>query len=148
MQAYLYRTPDDLETVLKRPGKIRLVKGAYAAPAHLARPRGQDLDMAYCQLMETLLKKGHLCSIATHDLNLLNSAHHFIQEHSIQPGAVEFEMLQGVIPDRLQSLHERGYRTRIYLPYGKEWHLYLCNRLAEYPPNVYQAIADAVGRLG
>jgi proline dehydrogenase len=39
------------------------------------------------------------------------------------------------------------YRTRIYLPYGQEWHLYLCNRLAEYPSNLYQAIVDVV-KLG
>jgi proline dehydrogenase len=42
-------------------------------------------------------------------------------------------------------MQQRGYRTRIYLPYGQEWYLYLCHRLAEYPPNIYLAIADAVG---
>lgn len=40
-----------------------------------------------------------------------------------------------------------GYRARVYLPYGEEWYLYLCHRLAEYPPNIYQAVADAVSAL-
>ncbi len=52
-------------------------------------------------------------------------------------------MLKGVTQERLEVMKYYGYRTRMYLPYGREWHLYLCNRLAEYPPNIYQAIADA-----
>lgn len=144
IQAYLYRTLDDLAIVLQRPGKIRLVKGAYEAPSNLARSRGADLNTAYHQLMETLLKSGHSCSIATHDQSLLNYAHKFLQEQDVERDKIEFEMLKGVTPERLKAMGEYGYRTRIYLPYGQEWHLYLCNRLAEYPPNIYQAIADAV----
>jgi proline dehydrogenase len=48
-------------------------------------------------------------------------------------------------PERLQLMRDLGYQTRVYLPYGQEWSLYLCHRLAEYPPNVYQAIIEAVG---
>lgn len=149
LQAYLHRTPGDLETVLQRPGKIRLVKGAYAAPVELAKPRGTDLDKTYRHLIEKLFTSKHSCSIATHDPALLDPipleyAHKFIQEQRIEQDQIEFEMLKGVTQERLQKMRNYGYRTRIYLPYGKEWHLYLCNRLAEYPPNVYQAITDAV----
>jgi proline dehydrogenase len=128
---------------LRHPGKIRLVKGAYAAPADLAKSRGVELDAAYSQLMEVLFRSEHLCSISTHDPNLLEQAHKFIQEHQIEHSKFEFEMLKGVAPERLKAMQEYGYRTRVYLPYGKEWYLYLCNRLAEYLPNVYQAITDA-----
>jgi proline dehydrogenase len=55
-------------------------------------------------------------------------------------------MLRGVTPERLQLMGERGYATRVYLPCGREWYLYLCHRLTEYRPNIYQALADAVGR--
>ncbi|MBA3714608.1 MAG: proline dehydrogenase family protein [Pyrinomonadaceae bacterium] len=144
LQAYLYRTPDDLRAVVKYSGKIRLVKGAFDVPKHLAVSRGAELDTAYCRLMESLLKAGHLCSIATHDESILNHAHEFIQERKIKQKNVEFELLKGVTPNLLQNIHERGYRTRVYLPYGREWYLYLCNRLSEHPPNVYQAITDAV----
>ncbi len=148
LQAYLHRTPADLESVLQRPGKIRLVKGAYAAPAHLAKARGAELDSSYRQLMARLLTSGHPCSIATHDPTLLDPsleyADKFIQEQGIEPDNIEFEMLKGVTPERLWGMKEYGYRTRVYLPYGREWHLYLCNRLAEYPQNIYQAITDAV----
>jgi proline dehydrogenase len=144
LQAYLYRTPDDLTAALQRSGKIRLVKGAYEAPSNLARPRGAELDTAYYQLMEALLVSNHSCSIATHDQSLLSYAHKFIQDQNLVSDQIEFEMLQGVTPERLKAMSEYGYRTRVYLPYGQEWHLYLCNRLAEYPPNLYQAIVDAV----
>jgi proline dehydrogenase len=148
LQACLHRTPSDLESALQRPGKIRLVKGAYAAPADLAKPRGAELDESYRRLMERLLMSGHPCSIATHDPALLDPlplkyAHQLIQEKKIELDHIEFEMLKGVAQERLEAMKNYGYRTRVYLPYGQEWHLYLCNRLAEHPPNVYQAIIDA-----
>ena len=95
-------------------------------------------------VMQQLFTSGHPCSIATHDLALLDYAHSLIQEHGLDSTHIEFEMLHGVTPDRLHMMRDRGYRTRVYLPYGQEWYLYLCHRLAEYPPNVYQAIIDAV----
>lgn len=144
LQAYLYRTPSDLNAALQRSGKIRLVKGAYEAPSNLVRSRGTELDTAYQQLIETLLNSGHSCSIATHDQSLLGYAHKFIQDQNLLSNKIEFEMLRGVTPERLKALSEHGYHTRVYLPYGQEWHLYLCNRLAEYPPNIYQAIVDVV----
>ncbi|MBD2019938.1 proline dehydrogenase family protein [Leptolyngbya sp. FACHB-36] len=149
LQAYLHRTPDDLERVLQYSGKIRLVKGAYAAPADHAKSRGAELDESYRQLMERLLTSRHPCSIATHDPALLDlasleHAHRLIQEQKIEPDKIEFEMLKGVTSERLQAMKNYGYHTRVYLPYGREWHLYLCNRLAEHPPNIYQAITDAM----
>ena len=53
-------------------------------------------------------------------------------------------MLKGINHEQLNNLKSSGYNTRVYVPYGKEWYLYLCHRLAEYPPNIYQAIYEAV----
>lgn len=145
LQAYLYRTEKDLAAVLERPGKIRLVKGAFEEPPDLARARGEKLDTFYSEAMQTLLASGHPCSIATHDAAMLNYAHEFAQQHDLGRQFFEFEMLHGATPDRLQQMLDKGYRVRDYLPYGKEWYLYLCHRLAEYPPNIYRALADAVG---
>jgi len=145
LQAYLYRTAHDLVSALELPGRIRLVKGAYEEPADLALPRGDSLDTVYRDSMEILLASGHSCSIATHDPVLLDHAHTFIQQNNLDQKNIEFEMLYGVTPNRLQTMRDRGYHTRVYLPYGQEWYLYLCHRLAEYPPGIYQATADAVG---
>ncbi|MEO1386383.1 MAG: proline dehydrogenase family protein [Cyanobacteria bacterium J06634_6] len=141
LQAYLHRTPTDLSVVLKRPGKIRLVKGAYDVDKELAYARGAELDAAYRQMMESLIESDRPCSIATHDADMLSHAHQFIKARQLPARNVEFEMLKGVTVERLDEMRQRGYSTRVYLPYGKEWHLYLCNRLAEHPPNLYRALA-------
>ena len=51
LQAYLYRTAEDLEELLPLQPAIRLVKGAYAEPADVAFPqeegRGQELPRAF-----------------------------------------------------------------------------------------------------
>jgi proline dehydrogenase len=145
LQAYLHRTPADLAALLGLPGRIRLVKGAFEEPSTVAQPRGAALDRVYRSCMEKLLSSGHPCSIATHDPSLLDLAHIFIRERRLKAEQVEFEMLYGVTPERLEMMRNRGYQTRIYLPYGQEWYLYLCHRLAEHPPGIYQAIADAAG---
>jgi proline dehydrogenase len=145
LQVYLQRTAPDLAAALERPGRIRLVKGAYEEPAAIALPRGVEIDNAYRQAMARLISSGHPCSISTHDRAMLESAAGFIEEKGPNHDQVEFEMLQGVTPDLLEMMRERGYNTRVYLPYGQEWYLYLCHRIAEYPPNLYQALADAVG---
>lgn len=145
LQAYLRRTTNDLASALQRPGRIRLVKGAYEEAPGVAEPRGEILNRGYRDYMEILLLSDHPCSIAMHDLNLLNAAHKYIRRQRLKKHPFEFEMLYGVTPDRLQLMRERGYRARVYLPYGREWYLYLCHRLAEYPPNIYRAIGDAVG---
>lgn len=144
LQAYLRRTTNDLASALQRPGRIRLVKGAYEEAPGVAEPRGEILNRGYRDYMEILLASDHPCSIATHDLDLLNAAHKYIRRQKLKRHPFEFEMLYGVTPEHLQLVSQRGYRTRVYLPYGREWYLYLCHRLAEYPPNIYRAIGDAV----
>lgn len=145
LQAFLYRTEKDLAAVFERPGKIRLVKGAFEEPPDVACARGEKLDTFYSEAMQTLLERGHSCSIATHDAAMLNYAHEFAQQRELDPQLFEFEMLHGATPDRLKQMLDSGYRVRDYLPYGREWYLDVCHRLAEYPPNIYRALAEAVG---
>ncbi|MBA2691454.1 MAG: proline dehydrogenase family protein [Rubrobacter sp.] len=143
LQAYLHRTESDLAAALERPGRIRLVKGAFEEPESAALPRDStDLDEAYRRHMETLLASGHTLSIATHDETILDHAHEFIRENGLEASNAEFEMLYGITPERLEAMRERGCRTRVYLVYGEEWYLYLCHRLAEHPPNIYRAVAS------
>ena len=42
-------------------------------------------------------------------------------------------------------MQERGYQTRQYVVYGKEWFLYVCHRIAENPARLFDAFADAAG---
>lgn len=60
----------------------------------------------------------------------------------LDSGSAEFEMLYGIRPELSAKLQSAGYPVRIYVTYGHEWFLYLCHRIAEYPPNLYRAVAD------
>ncbi|MEM6648342.1 MAG: proline dehydrogenase family protein [Bacteroidota bacterium] len=139
IQAFLHRSPRDLEVLLSRPGKVRVVKGAFDAPAGHTMQRGSALNAAYLALVRSLLGAKHPCSIATHDPEILN-----VVVDETQGTDAEFAMLRGVAIERLDELRDRGLSTRVYLPYGYEWFLYLLNRLAEHPPSLFDAISAAV----
>ena len=143
LQARLHRTVSDLETVLRRPGRIRLVKGAYEVPAEVALARDDErLRSRYIELVRRLVDSGHPCSIATHDEQLLDQVAAMVAPGRDSP--LEFEVLLGLGDDVIPALRARGFRTRQYIVYGEEWFLYVCNRIAEEPTRVYKAVIDAV----
>jgi proline dehydrogenase len=142
VQARLHRTPGDLDRVLRHPGPIRLVKGAFLESEQVAYRRGSDeLMVAYLELARRLIDSGHPVSLATHDEVLVTA---LIDEHgsSLIGGDTEFEMLMGLGTDLLDDLHRQGYRTREYVIFGREWWLYVLNRIAEHPDRVITALAD------
>lgn len=145
VQARLHRTEQDLEKLLERPGKIRLVKGAYLESERTSHARNSpELAQAYRKYAKQLLESTHICSIATHDRGILDELHQFILEHKLQTNPYEFEMLLGLWDDQLDLMKAQGHATREYVVYGKEWFLYVLNRIAEEPVRVYQALVDAV----
>lgn len=145
LQARLHRTEADLESLLRRPGRIRLVKGAYEVPASAALARDdEELSGRYIELAQRLVTSGHQCSIATHDEHLLDQVAAIVEPNRKSP--VEFEVLFGLGDREIARLRERGYRTRQYVVYGKEWFLYVCNRIAEDPSRIYRAVIDALAQ--
>ncbi|MDR0266556.1 proline dehydrogenase family protein [Paenibacillus sp.] len=139
LQAQLNRTAQDLDELGSIPRRIRFVKGAYQEPGQLTITRSLALNERYTQLIERAIRKGHHLSIATHDESIIDEV---IKRGWIHEPGVEFEMLYGIRPDLCSQLKKSGYPVRVYLTYGREWYLYLCHRIAEYPPNVFQAILD------
>ena len=55
LQAYLFRTRQDLEDLLSRGIGVRLVKGAYNEPAAVAFPKKSDVDANYFALAQLML---------------------------------------------------------------------------------------------
>ncbi|MDR6224405.1 proline dehydrogenase family protein [Desmospora profundinema] len=141
IQAHLHRSTDDIQELLDYPGKIRIVKGAYQEPSEKALPRSEALNKRYMELIDRLVKAEHPVSIATHDEAIIQEAR---RREILDARCVEMEMLYGIRPDRVKGLKDEGVNTKVYLTYGVEWYLYVCHRLAEYPPNIYTAIADMV----
>jgi proline dehydrogenase len=144
LQAYLHRTKDDFPEILKESGRIRMVKGAFKTADGLSLPRGAALDEVYLGYIDQLLASNHLSSIATHHLAIQDKAKALIQQHTPSKDTYEFESLFGINNDQLAALQQEGYPTKLYFVYGQQWYLYLCNRIAEYPQNIFLALQDVV----
>jgi proline dehydrogenase len=136
LQAYLRRTPDDLEHLLPLEPNLRLVKGAYLEPVELAFPHKGEVDAAYASLAERLLVAGGHTALATHDDRLIEQAIEFARSHDVPLERFEFQMLYGVRPQLQLSLVRRGHKVLVATPFGPEWYPYLMRRLAERPANL------------
>ena len=136
LQAYLYRTPADLESLLALAPNLRLVKGAYLEPADIAYPKKTDVDAAYARLLERMLAGPGYTAVATHDEKLIDHTIRFAEAHGIERDRFEFQMLYGVRPQLQLDLVRRGYKVLVATPYGPEWYPYLMRRLGERPANL------------
>ena len=136
LQAYLYRTPDDLESLLDLAPNLRLVKGAYLEPESIAYPHKADVDAVYARLMERMLTSIGHTAVATHDEALIEHAIRYAESHAIDRDRFEFQMLYGVRPNLQLDLVRRGYKVLVATPYGPEWYPYLMRRLGERPANI------------
>jgi proline dehydrogenase len=136
IQAYLFRSEQDIRDLLAIGCRIRLCKGAYREPASIAFPKKEDVDKNYVQLMQLLLPSGIYHGLATHDPRMIDATVDFAAKQGIGKDAFEFQMLYGIRTDLQQQLVRDGYRMRVYIPYGTEWFPYFMRRLAERPANV------------
>ena len=136
LQAYLYRTEADLESLLDLKPNLRLVKGAYLEPESVAYPLKQDVDDAYRRLLERMLVDCSYVGVATHDESLIAHTLDVALREGLGLDRFGFQMLYGVRPGLQLSLARRGYSVLVATPYGPEWYPYLMRRLAERPANL------------
>ncbi|KMP11481.1 hypothetical protein UR09_03170 [Candidatus Nitromaritima sp. SCGC AAA799-A02] len=136
LQAYLFRTSDDVDRFIDKGISVRLCKGAYKEPASISWQSMDDIRANYLAQAKKLLKEGFLPAIATHDEFLLGEILKFVEQEKINPKSFYFEMLYGVRRDLHQALLDKGYQVRIYVPYGKSWLPYTLRRLAEKKENI------------
>jgi proline dehydrogenase len=144
LQAYLRRTPDDLERLMPLGGHIRLCKGAYVEAEEIAFHGSDDVDAAFARLLTVLMAgEGVRPAVATHDPGLIELTRQLGEQRS---DGFEFQMLYGVRQDEQQRLVDRGHDVRVYLPFGSAWYPYLTRRLAERPANAWFFFRALVGR--
>jgi proline dehydrogenase len=136
LQSCLYRSEDDARRIMRLGGRIRVVKGAYKEPKSVAYQQKSEVDAAYVRLMKLLLDSGNYAAIATHDPEIINATIAYATERNIASDRFEFQMLYGIRRDLQASLAARGYRMRIYVPFGRQWFPYFMRRLGERPANV------------
>lgn len=157
IQSYLYRSFEDTQMLIEQGIKIRLVKGAYQEPPHLAYPKKRDVDAAFDRLSDLLIDASlhfeylpetasgrfpPLAAIATHDEKRIEHAIRRAKSCGLPVERLEFQMLYGIRRDLQLALAKQGYPVRIYVPFGTHWYPYFMRRLAERPANVWFFISN------
>jgi len=140
LQAYLFRTPKDLERLRPLKPVIRLVKGAYAEPANVAFPKKSDTDAAFEAISRTMLdwaKTGECTPIlGTHDIPLLERLVAYADGIRLEKGKYEIHMLYGIREKEQARFRREGHAVATLISYGNAWFRWYMRRLAERPANV------------
>jgi proline dehydrogenase len=136
LQSALFRTEQDVRRMNELGARVRLVKGAYKEPPTVAYQHKADVDAAFIRLMRILLDSGTYPAWATHDPALLEATEKYAAKRGITKDRFEFQMLYGIRRDLQASLVKKGYRMRVYVPFGRKWFPYFMRRLGERPANL------------
>ena len=142
LQAYLYRTKNDLENLLPLRPSIRLVKGAYNEPPEIAFPRKRDVDENYFMLAKQMLeaKKERRCvrvAFGTHDVMLIRRLASFAFAAGFSKADFEVQMLYGIQRAEQERLAAEGCTSIVLIAYGTYWYPWFVRRLAERPANLW-----------
>jgi proline dehydrogenase len=148
LQAYLRRTPADLEALLPLAPAIRVVKGAYAEPPERAFPRKRDTDAAYLTIASRLIEHaaaagGPAPVLGTHDGRLIAELQRRAAAAGLARAASEVHMLYGIRVAEQERLTGAGYAVRVLISYGTAWFRWYMRRLAERPANVWFVLRSA-----
>ena len=145
LQSYMRRTMDDITAMLDLntndvPVNYRLCKGIYVEPENVAYKKHEEINEHYLEDLEYMFKNGIYPGIATHDEKLVEGAYKLIKKYNVPNDKFEFQMLYGVTPALRKSILKKGYRMRIYVPFGKDWFAYSTRRLKENPKMAQEII--------
>lgn len=139
LQAYLHRTPGDIQRLLPLKPFIRLVKGAYREPADIALQTREDVSARYRVLARELLGavgQGTRVALGTHDVPLINQIRQDARVLGVPESAYEVQMLYGIQEAARRALAADGLRVRVLISYGTAWYPWFMRRLAEKPANL------------
>lgn len=148
LQSCLRRSQADAARMNALGARVRLVKGAYKEPRHVAYQAKSEVDASYVRIMKLLLSEGHYPAIATHDPMMIDAARAIARERDVAPASYEFQMLYGIRRDLQAALRHDGFHMRIYIPFGREWFPYFMRRLGERPANVGFVIRSLLSERG
>ncbi len=145
VQAYLRRTPDDVQRLLAVTPSFRLVKGAYDEPGTIAYRSSRGVDAAYAAVATLLLEalaggRATRTILATHDTDLIEPQIRIAAALGLERNRIEVQMLYGIRAGEQRRLARDGVNTRGLIAYGSYWYPWYMRRLAERPANVVFAL--------
>jgi proline dehydrogenase len=140
LQAYLYRTLSDIESLSEIIPWIRLVKGAYKESPSIAFKKLKQVNDNYLVisrfLLQQILKNNIRAAFGTHDLSIQEHIKKEAKMIGLPKEKLEFQMLFGIKTSEQQKLALDGYKNRTLISYGHHWYPWYIRRLAERPANV------------
>jgi len=157
IQAYLFRSEDDVRLLVNEAASIRLCKGAYKEPGEIAFPKKADVDSTFDKLTAIMIDGAKevgmpplsacgrfppIPAIASHDEKRIQFAKAYAEKIEFPKESLEFQLLNGIRRDLQESLVKEGYPVRVYVPYGTEWYPYFVRRLAERPANLWFFVSN------
>ena len=146
LQAYLKRTPADVQRAIELNARVRICKGAYNEPPELAIKDMGGIRKQYMECAQALLSHGPYPGIATHDPDLIELVKSYARANAIGKDKFEFQMLYGVRPALQKQLVDEGYNLRVYVPFGTHWAGYFYRRVAERRENLMFALSSVFSK--
>lgn len=122
VQAYLDRTPNDMEALIDQSVRVRLVKGAYVGDTD----DFGDIQGRFKKLTRTLMESGQSFSIGTHDPELIVWATVKLADFGDR---VEFGMLKGLSDETKFEFVKNKWHVSEYVPFGSNKAAYEDRRL-------------------
>ena len=134
LQAYLFRSLNDIELLSSKDFNSRICKGIYKESNLIAIQDHKLINKNFIKMAKAMFSAGSYSGFATHNQSLIDDLLLWIQKEHIPKNRFEFQVLYGVpMQGRLEFLIKNGYKVRVYVPYGKEWFDYSIRRLKENP---------------
>jgi len=141
IQAYLYRSENDLKRLEPLQPKIRLVKGAYREPKNVAFQEKSAVDVNFkrltTQLMEGAARGTFFPAIGSHDPAMAAHAQAEAARLQVPKDKYEFQMLYGIRRDLQDQVFRQGNHVQVYVSFGTDWCPWFMRRLAERPANCW-----------
>ncbi|TDC61506.1 proline dehydrogenase [Actinomadura sp. GC306] len=146
IQSYLRRAEEHCAELAYEGSRVRLCKGAYAAPSAVAFTDKEGVDKSFVRCMKVLMAGRGYPMLATHDPRLIEIAGALALLHDRDADSFEYQMLYGIRPQEQRRLAAQGAQVRVYVAYGREWYPYFMRRLAERPANLRFFMRSLAGR--
>ncbi len=129
LQARQRGTYGNLKRIVKKGGKIRLVKGAYKDGGGVNYTTEAEVSANYLRCLDYLTLHCKRFIIATHDGKIISYALNKAKRYKRE---LTFAMLKGIRPKMAAQIAKNGKEIYIYLPFGEEWFQYSMRRLKEF----------------
>tara|TARA_Y100000590_G_scaffold344275_1_gene393639 strand:- start:267 stop:689 length:423 start_codon:yes stop_codon:yes gene_type:complete len=125
---------DDVKYLSTTDFNARICKGIYNESESICFQDRTKIKENFLSIAKTLFSNGSYSCYATHDQKLIDRILDLIISENIPSNKFEFQVLYGVpMSGRLEELKNKGYKIRIYIPFGPDWFDYSVRRLKENP---------------